>query len=85
MCVPTIKLIGENFKKIDRYEDSFKGIPDLLELDSLTVSGNVKFGKNVVLKGTVIILADKNSVINIPDGSVLDDNIVYGNLPIIEH
>lgn len=85
MNVPTIKLIGNNFKKIEKYEESFKGIPDLLELDSLTVSGNVVFGKNVVLRGTVIILADKNSVINIPDGSVLEDNIVYGNLPIIEH
>ncbi|WUR03484.1 UTP-glucose-1-phosphate uridylyltransferase (UGP1) [Vairimorpha necatrix] len=85
MNVPTVKLIGKNFKMIDKYEDSFRGVPDLLELDSLTVSGDVKFGKNVVLKGTVIILADKNSVINIPDGSILDDNIVYGNLPIIEH
>lgn len=85
MSVPNVKLLGENFKKIGRYEESFKGIPDILELDNLTVSGNVKFGKNVVLKGTVIIIADKNSEINVPDGSVLDENILYGNLPIIEH
>lgn len=82
---PTVKLIGKNFSKIENYEKCFKGIPDILELDVLTVSGNVLFGKNVVLKGTVIILADEKSKICIPDGSVLDDNILYGNLPIIDH
>jgi UDP-N-acetylglucosamine pyrophosphorylase len=28
----------------------FKGIPDILELDQLTVSGDVTFGAGVVLK-----------------------------------
>lgn len=82
---PSVKLLGSNFSKIENYEKCFKGIPDILELDVLTVSGNVLFGKNVVLKGTVVILADENSTICIPDGSVLDDNILYGNLPIIDH
>ena len=36
----------------------FASIPDILELDHLTVSGNVNFGKGVVLKGTVIIIAN---------------------------
>jgi UTP--glucose-1-phosphate uridylyltransferase len=82
---PTVKLLGSNFSKIENYERCFKGIPDILELDVLTVSGNVMFGKNVTLKGTVVILADENSKICIPDGSVLDDNILYGNLPIVDH
>lgn len=82
---PLIKLLGKNFKHYDYFLENFKTIPDILELDHLTVSGNVKFGKNVTLKGTVIIIADENSVINIPDGSILDDKIVYGNLPILEH
>jgi UTP--glucose-1-phosphate uridylyltransferase len=82
---PTVKLLGSNFSKIENYERCFKGIPDILELDVLTISGNVTFGKNVVLKGTVVILADENSKICIPDGSVLDDNILYGNLPIVDH
>lgn len=82
---PLIKLLWKNFSKIDNFVNCFKSIPDILELDHLTVSGNVKFGKDVSLKGTVIIIADENSKINIPDGSVLDDNILYGNLPILEH
>lgn len=82
---PSVKLLGNNFSKIENYEKCFRGIPDILELEVLTVSGNVLFGKNVTLKGTVVILAGDNSTICIPDGSVLDDNILYGNLPIIDH
>ncbi len=36
----------------------FASIPDIIDLDHLTVSGNVYFGKNVTLKGTVIIIAN---------------------------
>lgn len=82
---PSVKLLGKNFSKIENYEKCFKDIPDILELDVLTVSGNVLFGRGVVLRGTVVILADENSTICIPDGSILDDKILYGNLPIIDH
>ena len=34
-------------------------IADIIELDHLTVSGDVTFGKGVVLKGTVIIIANQ--------------------------
>lgn len=82
---PLIKLLGNMYKDIESFDKMFKTIPDILELDHLTVSGNIKFGRNITLKGTVIIIADDESVINIPDGAILDDNILYGNLPIIEH
>ncbi|KAF7684263.1 UTP--glucose-1-phosphate uridylyltransferase [Astathelohania contejeani] len=83
--IPLIKLLGENFKEISKFLRAFKGQADILELDHLTVSGNVRFGKGVVLKGTVIIIADKGNTIHIPDGSILEDNILSGNLPILEH
>ena len=37
--------------------DRFDNIPDMLELDHLTVSGDVTFGKNVTLKvsGSIIL------------------------------
>ena len=57
----------------------FETIPDILHLDHLTVSGNVNFGKNVILKGTVIIIANYGDQIDIPDGSVLENKIVSGN------
>ena len=31
-----------------------KAIPNIMDLDHLTVSGDVYFGRNVVLRGTVI-------------------------------
>ena len=47
--VPLIKL-GEHFKKVNNYLSRFKGIPNVLELDHLTVSGDVTIGKDVTLK-----------------------------------
>ena len=83
--LPNIKLLGEDFKDVNCFDEMFKDIPNLLELDHLTVYGNVYFGKNITLKGTVIIIAGKNQTIRIPENSILEDNIIYGNLPIIEY
>jgi UTP--glucose-1-phosphate uridylyltransferase len=51
----------------------------------LTVTGDVTFGKGVVLKGTVIIVANHGSRIDIPAGSVLEDKVVSGGLHIVDH
>lgn len=63
----------------------FASIPDILELDHLTVSGNVTFGKGVSLKGTVIIIASHGDQIDIPSGAILENKIVSGNLRILDH
>lgn len=42
--------------QVQEYLKRFQGIPDLLELDHLTVSGDVWFGKDVTLKVFVIVL-----------------------------
>jgi len=63
----------------------FHGIPDILELDHLTVSGDVTFGSKVVLRGTVIIVANHGSRIDIPSGSVLENKVISGNLRILDH
>ncbi len=67
------------------YNARFKTVPDILELDQLTVSGDVWFGANVVLRGSVIIVANTGSRIDIPDGTVLENKVVSGNLRIVEH
>lgn len=46
---PLVKL-GSSFDKVNEFLKRFQGIPDLLELDHLTVSGDVWFGKDVTLK-----------------------------------
>jgi len=82
--VPLVKL-GDNFKKVSDYMSRLKGIPDIIELDQLTVSGDVTFGSHVVLKGTVIIVANHGSRIDIPEGSILENKVVSGNLRILDH
>ncbi|XP_053236317.1 UTP--glucose-1-phosphate uridylyltransferase isoform X1 [Podarcis raffonei] len=82
--VPLVKL-GSSFTKVQDYLKRFESIPDMLELDHLTVSGDVTFGKNVALKGTVIIIANHGDRIDIPPGAVLENKIVSGNLRILDH
>ena len=41
---PLVKLGDNHFKKVSAYLSRFGSIPDLLELDHLTVSGDVTFG-----------------------------------------
>ncbi|KAI8478344.1 UTP--glucose-1-phosphate uridylyltransferase [Branchiostoma belcheri] len=82
--VPLVKL-GSHFEKVQEFLRRFENIPDMLELDHLTVSGDVTFGKDVSLKGTVIIVAEHGNRINIPPGAVLENKIVSGNLRILDH
>ena len=42
---PLVKLGENNFKNISAFLSRFGSIPDLLELDHITVSGDVTFGR----------------------------------------
>lgn len=81
---PVIKL-GKEFKKVGDYLERFGSIPDVLELDHLTVSGDVYFGSNTTLKGTVIVVANPGNKIMIPSGSVIENKVVVGSLHVIPH
>lgn len=82
---PLVKLGDEHFSKVHEFLSRFETIPDMLELDHLTISGDVTLGKDVTLKGTVIIIASHGERIDIPSGSVLENKIVSGNLRILDH
>ncbi len=85
---PVIKL-GDHFKKIQQFQKRFKKIPKIIELDHLTVTGDVYFGRNVTLRGTVIgkeifslsdsvltmlvVVANEGQRIDIPDGCILEN------------
>lgn len=71
---PVIKL-GDHFKKIQQFQKRFKKIPKIIELDHLTVTGDVYFGRNVTLRGTVIIVANEGQRIDIPDGCILENRM----------
>ncbi|KAH8119209.1 UTP--glucose-1-phosphate uridylyltransferase-domain-containing protein [Phellopilus nigrolimitatus] len=76
---PVIKL-GDHFKKIQQFQKRFRKIPKIIELDHLTVTGDVYFGRNVTLRGTVIVVANEGQRIDIPDGCVLENRLLSGNL-----
>jgi UTP--glucose-1-phosphate uridylyltransferase len=81
---PLIKL-GSHFKKVSNFNARISHIPKILELDHLTITGNVNLGKHVILKGTVIIVCQDGQRIDIPNGSVLENVVITGNLTILEH
>ncbi|KAJ5067698.1 utp--glucose-1-phosphate uridylyltransferase [Anaeramoeba ignava] len=81
---PQIKLM-QHFQYISDYNDRFQTIPDIKELRHFTVSGNVFFGSGVILKGTVIIVADEKGRIDIPSGSLLENKVITGNLRITNY
>lgn len=81
---PLIKL-GSHFKKVSDFSARIPHIPKLVELDHLTITGNVFLGKGVTLRGTVIIVCSDGQKIDIPNGSVLENVVITGNLQILEH
>jgi len=81
---PLVKL-GAEFKKVKDFIKRFESVPDMLELDHLTVTGEVYFGRGVSLRGTVIIIANHGNRIDIPSGSILENKIISGNLRILDH
>ncbi|KAK6459982.1 UTP-glucose-1-phosphate uridylyltransferase [Scheffersomyces coipomensis] len=81
---PLIKL-GSHFKKVSGFQSRIPHMPKILELDHLTITGNVNLGRGVTLKGTVIIVCNDGQRIDIPNGSILENVVVTGNLTILEH
>ncbi|KAL8279501.1 hypothetical protein RQP46_008063 [Phenoliferia psychrophenolica] len=84
LSTPVIKL-GDHFKKVAQFQKRFKTIPEMLELDHLTVAGDVSFGRGVTLRGTVIIVANEGAKIELPDGTILENKLVSGNLQLTDH
>ncbi|KAJ2811348.1 UTP-glucose-1-phosphate uridylyltransferase [Coemansia furcata] len=82
--VPVVKL-GDHFKKVNDYLARFKTPPQILELDHLTVTGDVCFSSDVTLEGTVIIVANYGAHIDIPRGAILNDKVVSGDLRLLDH
>jgi len=81
---PMVKL-GSFMKFVSDYAKRFGGQTNIVDLDQLTISGDVTLGKNVRLSGTVIIVAAEGERIDIPDGAILEDKVVTGSLRILDH
>jgi len=80
--LPLIKL-GENFQSVEEYQQRIQSIPDILELDLLTVVGNVYFGDNMTLRGNVILVCE-NGELHLPDQSLIENKVMTGQIKMGE-
>ncbi len=80
--LPLIRL-GEYFETVEEYQKRIDTIPDILELDLLTVVGNVFFGKHITLRGNVILVCNGEEL-HIPSHSVLENRVLTGHIQVGE-
>lgn len=69
-AMPKIDL-GATFKNLEEFEKRLPEIPDIRNLKSLRVEGDVTFGKNITLSGDVV-LDGRKQPLHLEDGQVLD-------------
>lgn len=82
---PTI--VSENIKitldpkyygKIDLFNERFfHGAPSLIDCESLTIDGDVRFESNVTIKGSVDIRNTGKSQATIKEGTVVDEDLIF--------
>jgi UTP--glucose-1-phosphate uridylyltransferase len=73
-----IDLDPRYFGKIDLFDERFiHGIPSLMDCESLTIRGDVRFEGNVTIKGRVIITNELESQAVVKEGSVLDKDVIF--------
>ena len=72
-----IKLDPQYYGKIDDLNERFsQGVPSLVDCDSLTIEGDVRFEKNVIIKGSVSILNSQDSQAVIKEGTLIDRDLI---------
>jgi UTP--glucose-1-phosphate uridylyltransferase len=72
----TIALDPKYYGKIDGFDERFsEGIPSLIDCDALTINGDVRFEKNVTIKGRIVIKNTGKSHAIIKQGSVIDKDV----------
>ena len=71
-----ISLDPQFYGRLDQLKKRFPhGAPSLAECESLKITGDVHFGKNIIITGQTLINNNENSPAFIPDGSKLTGNI----------
>ncbi|MBC8423899.1 UTP--glucose-1-phosphate uridylyltransferase, partial [bacterium] len=68
-----IDLDGRFYKRVDAFDARFPyGSPSLLACGRLTVRGDLRFGRDVVLKGEVEMVNEGDVQAVVPDGAVIE-------------
>ena len=70
---PVVDLDDEHFKRLADFDARFPaGAPSLVDCTRLSVEGDVAFGRDVVVRGTVTVAAEGGGQRRIEDGAVLE-------------
>ena len=73
-----VNLDSRYYKTIDQMQQRFPyGAPSLVGASSLSVEGDVIFGKDVVCNGDATIVNQSENAIRIPDGEVITGDMVF--------
>jgi UTP--glucose-1-phosphate uridylyltransferase len=68
-----IDLDADYFKLIRDFDQRFPaGPPSLVRCERLAVEGDVRFGRDVVVKGTVTVRQEGDDQLVVEDGTVLE-------------
>ena len=74
----TIALDPKYYGKIDLFDERFaEGIPSLIDCESLTIDGDVRFERNVTIKGRIIIKNSGKSQAVIKEGMVVNEDLIF--------
>lgn len=72
-----INLDPKYYGKIDLFDERFtEGVPSLVDCESLTIEGDVRFEKNILIKGKVKIKNNNISQAVIKEGTILEGNVI---------
>jgi UTP--glucose-1-phosphate uridylyltransferase len=72
----TISLDPQHYSWIDQLNQRFPaGAPSLCGCDSLSIKGDVTFGKNVIVQGIVVISNESGEPRSVPDNTVISSAI----------
>ncbi|MDM8516577.1 UTP--glucose-1-phosphate uridylyltransferase [Desulfobacterales bacterium HSG16] len=75
--LPRIDLDMKYYGKIDSFDKRFpNGIPDLIHCETLKIEGDVRFGKNVTIRGKAVIKNTQQYQAFIEDGKCIEGNIL---------
>jgi len=75
---PLVELDSRFYKGLDQLQARFShGAPSLLACRSLTVRGDVGFGRGIKIKNDVLIANHSDHQVSIPDGTAIDREMVF--------
>jgi UTP--glucose-1-phosphate uridylyltransferase len=73
-----VALDSKYYSKIDDLDERFaNGVPSLVDCDSLTIEGDVKFEKDVIINGSVAIKNTQQTQAVVKEGTIIDEDLVF--------